>query len=220
MKGTVLGYDPATMRGVISGEDGARYEFAVSEWKSGGAPAAGAKVDFEPSGGQAVGVYAAAGAAPGVSMDGAELMRLFMTRPPIAAAIAMIIGCLMPLYTVSVSFMGMGGPGGGGNLFDLSRGSGLLFWAVPIIAGVVLYFEFAKKDAGATPRNLVIAAGAVGVGMVLLFWFAGASMIAGQYGGMITLTPSLGAIVVAAGGALMLLHAFGVVRSFGAPPSA
>lgn len=218
MKGTILGYDPAAMKGVISADDGARYEFTAAEWKSAGAPAAGAKVDFEASGSQAMGVYATAGGAGAI--DGAEIGRLFMTRPPISAAIAMILGCFFPLYSVSVTFMGASIGGAGGNIFNISGGAGLLFWAVPIMAVVVLYFEFAKRNAGATPRNLVIAAGAVGVGLVLLFWIAGGSLIAGQYGSMASFTPSVGAIIVAAGAVLMLLHAFGVVRTFGAPPSA
>ena len=223
MKGTVLGYDPATMKGAISADDGSRYDFAVSEWKSGGIPVAGAKVDFEPSGGQAVGIYAAAGAAAGASIDGAEIGKLFMTRPPIAAAIAMLLGCLLPVYSVSVSFMGVGASQGI-TMFQMTSGIGILFWAVPVLAGVVLYFEFTKRASGGTPQNILIGAGAAAVGLVVLFWIMGGQAIAGQgMGAMATITPNIGSFIILAGGALMLLNAFGVVKSFGggaAPPSA
>jgi hypothetical protein len=210
VKGTVLGYDPAAMKGVISADDGARYEFTAAEWKSGGVPAAGAKVDFEASGAQAVGVYASAGA----GIDGAEIGRLFMTRPPIAAALVMILGCFLPIF--SAGFINL-------NLFTVMNFAGMaggtgvllyLLWAIPILAVVVLWMEFSKRDAGGTPQNLLIASGAVGAGLIILLL-----ILTSLSGGPVP-SIGLGAFIVIGGGVLMLLNAFGVVRTFGAPPPA
>lgn len=234
MKGVVLGYDPATSSGAISGEDNARYDFAGGEWKGGGSPTPGARVDFEVRDGKAVGIYPAVGAAApqsgaGPSIDGGEIGKLFMSRPAIIAAILMILGCLFPVFSV-----GLGGIAArGANIFDMTSNAGnmggssvlfYLFWAVPILAGVVLYFEFAKKAAGGSPVNLRLASGAVGIGMVILLWIVASSM-ASNAGNMgyginigIQVNPSIGAFVIIAGGALMLLNALNVVKSFGGAP--
>lgn len=60
MKGTVLGFDNNS--GVISGEDGNRYNFGQTDWKSPGAPKNGQQVDFEASEGAAQDIYAVAAA--------------------------------------------------------------------------------------------------------------------------------------------------------------
>lgn len=57
MKGRVLGYNQTTRIGVISGEDGKRYSFAISEWKGAVSPKAGGKVDFFGNGEQAEAIY-------------------------------------------------------------------------------------------------------------------------------------------------------------------
>lgn len=58
MKGKVLDYNLQESCGIISGEDGNRYEFASSEWKSTQVhPSQGIEVDFDIQEGKAVGVY-------------------------------------------------------------------------------------------------------------------------------------------------------------------
>ena len=58
MKGTILGVDVASGRGQISGDDGKRYPFLVSEVQAGALAAAGSKVDFEiGSRGEARGIF-------------------------------------------------------------------------------------------------------------------------------------------------------------------
>jgi uncharacterized membrane protein YhaH (DUF805 family) len=47
MKGKILDYSIQNSSGIISGEDGNRYKFSNSEWKSDKAPKANQKVDFE-----------------------------------------------------------------------------------------------------------------------------------------------------------------------------
>ena len=46
MKGNVLGFDPETNTGAISGHDGQRYDFVTLEWRAPGRPARGQTVDF------------------------------------------------------------------------------------------------------------------------------------------------------------------------------
>lgn len=47
MKGNVLGFDPDTNTGAISGYDGQRYDFVTAEWRSAGRPRRGDLVDFQ-----------------------------------------------------------------------------------------------------------------------------------------------------------------------------
>lgn len=50
MKGKVIGFDSRTGTGAIEGEDGLRYEFSGTEWRSVIRPEAGVLVDFNPEG--------------------------------------------------------------------------------------------------------------------------------------------------------------------------
>ena len=61
MKGSVLGFDPDTNTGAISGFDGRRYDFVRLEWRGRTAPARDAVVDFVPEGGQATQIYPVGG---------------------------------------------------------------------------------------------------------------------------------------------------------------
>ena len=64
MRGTLLAFDFRTGRGEISGEDGARYQFADSEWRAPTRPHIGQPLDFQPQATQAVAIYSLA--TPGV----------------------------------------------------------------------------------------------------------------------------------------------------------
>jgi uncharacterized membrane protein YhaH (DUF805 family) len=58
MKGNVIGFDPDTNTGAISGHDGKRYEFATIDWHSHEQkPAHGVVVDFKPEGERATEIY-------------------------------------------------------------------------------------------------------------------------------------------------------------------
>ncbi|HVH78347.1 MAG TPA: hypothetical protein VM782_03070, partial [Stellaceae bacterium] len=57
MKGNVLGFDPDTNTGAISGHDGQRYDFVRLEWRSPAPPVRGATVDFVADGQRAVQIY-------------------------------------------------------------------------------------------------------------------------------------------------------------------
>jgi TM2 domain-containing membrane protein YozV len=67
MKGTILDYSVQSNTGYISGDDGQRYLFQGSEWRSPGIPERGKKVDFTLSGNQAAEVFLAIGSNPSLS---------------------------------------------------------------------------------------------------------------------------------------------------------
>ena len=58
MRGTIIGFDPDTNTGAISGEDGGRYDFVRLEWHGASQPRRGTAIDFVPDGMQARQIYA------------------------------------------------------------------------------------------------------------------------------------------------------------------
>ena len=58
MKGNIIGFDPDTNTGAISGHDGKRYDFATADWHSQRRPQHGDAVDFAPDGDHARQIYA------------------------------------------------------------------------------------------------------------------------------------------------------------------
>jgi|GEM_PF-777992 uncharacterized membrane protein YhaH (DUF805 family) len=57
MKGNVIGFDPDTNTGAISGHDGRRYDFATQDWHGHGTPRHGDVVDFVAEGERATQIY-------------------------------------------------------------------------------------------------------------------------------------------------------------------
>lgn len=57
MKGNVIGFDPDSNTGAISGYDGKRYDFAAVDWHGQNRPKHGDLVDFIPEGERAAQVY-------------------------------------------------------------------------------------------------------------------------------------------------------------------
>jgi uncharacterized membrane protein YhaH (DUF805 family) len=57
MKGNVIGFDPDTNTGAISGHDGNRYDFATADWRGQRRPRHGDIVDFQPEGQRATQIY-------------------------------------------------------------------------------------------------------------------------------------------------------------------
>lgn len=57
MKGNVIGFDPDSNTGAISGHDGRRYDFVRLEWRGPNPPDRGAVVDFVAEGGNATQIY-------------------------------------------------------------------------------------------------------------------------------------------------------------------
>lgn len=67
MKGKILGFYQATGEGAISGEDGNRYSFNMSQWRSDRPPLIGRDVDFIAFGTEATEVFLFVGATGGSS---------------------------------------------------------------------------------------------------------------------------------------------------------
>ena len=79
MKGNILEFNEESRSGVISGEDGNRYNFQVSEWKGNTLPKAGNKVDFSINGDDAEAIYADTVSHSGSSKKiGAALFAFFL----------------------------------------------------------------------------------------------------------------------------------------------
>lgn len=57
MKGNVIGFDPDTNTGAISGHDGRRYDFATMDWHGNRRPQHGDVVDFTADGERATQIY-------------------------------------------------------------------------------------------------------------------------------------------------------------------
>ncbi|MEG3083052.1 TM2 domain-containing protein [Sphingomonas sp. PB2P12] len=57
MRGQVLGVDPHTGEGLVTGHDGQRYRFAREDWAHRGEPAIGLEVDFEAANDRALSVF-------------------------------------------------------------------------------------------------------------------------------------------------------------------
>jgi TM2 domain-containing membrane protein YozV len=77
MKGKVLEYSVQKNSGLISGDDGSRYSFEGSEWRSVSHPTVGSVVDFEGIDGKASGIYLVA-AAGGSKRIAAALLAFFL----------------------------------------------------------------------------------------------------------------------------------------------
>jgi uncharacterized membrane protein YhaH (DUF805 family) len=57
MKGNVIGFDPDTNTGAVSGFDGQRYDFATQDWRAQRPPRHGDVVDFQAEGNRATQLY-------------------------------------------------------------------------------------------------------------------------------------------------------------------
>lgn len=66
MKGNILDVNESTRSGIISGEDGNRYNFETTEWKASVLPKTGTKVDFSVSGNSALAIYVDSAASSGI----------------------------------------------------------------------------------------------------------------------------------------------------------
>lgn len=57
MRGNVIGFDPDTNTGAISGHDGNRYDFITQDWRGDSRPRHGDLVDFQAQGGRALDIF-------------------------------------------------------------------------------------------------------------------------------------------------------------------
>jgi len=69
MQGSILTVSFESNQGIISGDDGIRYNFDATQWRTGNPPAVGQRVDFVSAGTTATEVYPIQGAVPAISGD-------------------------------------------------------------------------------------------------------------------------------------------------------
>ncbi|MBU2707387.1 TM2 domain-containing protein [Zooshikella marina] len=77
MKGKILNFDASTKTGIISGDDGNRYNFQAADWKSASEPRATLKVDFTVNGELAADIYADSSSNSGASKKVAAALFAF-----------------------------------------------------------------------------------------------------------------------------------------------
>jgi uncharacterized membrane protein len=96
MKGNVIGFDPDTNAGAISGHDGKRYDFVRLEWHSPAQPSRGTIVEFIPAGLQATQIYpVCAGYDPGQGETAKVVYILYLASVIVGVTgiIGVIIAC-------------------------------------------------------------------------------------------------------------------------------
>ena len=173
MKGKVLGFDAASGTGAINGENGQRYSFTAAEFKSPAPAKPNDNVDFEVDGANAKNIYVTAGAMPNVDSPPSprtRLSRTFLPSPMCIWAAVIILGSLIAGYFNTLGALGdMSGPYGSG--LGISAIFIALLFAVPVVAAVLIFFEFTNHKITAQFR-LLTAAVAIG-GPILLPVLAG-----------------------------------------------
>ena len=79
MKGKILEYNEESREGVISGDDGNRYSFEITQWKGATLPKAGTRIDFSANGESAEAIYAESYSTSGSSKKiAAALLAFFL----------------------------------------------------------------------------------------------------------------------------------------------
>jgi len=228
MKGKVLGFDAAAGTGAISGDDGKRYAFAVADNKSPAVLKPGDAVDFQIEGDAAKDIYVVAGEP---SVDLAALaanpaVANVLAKPNVIWAGVIILGSLIAGYVGTLEALShMTGEFGSG--LGLSAIFIAALFAIPIIAGVLIFFELTNNKMTAQFR-MVTAAAAVG-GPILLPVIAGFLAPEGlrdirELGEMFGATGrmgflqfvgfgiSFGMLMTVAGGVLIVLTERGIVK--------
>lgn len=197
MKGQILDFSMQS-GGLITGEDGSRYEFAGTEWKEQGIPARGMQVDFTlDDNGKAVSVYKALNAKhtgnaaasfsqpPNISGSQLSLPNLFIDT--LSKRYAAFAGraskrefwafVLFQNVTVFVLLIVGGIIGDGGSLCGLaSLGMAIPFWAVSVRR---------LHDIGKSGWfNLVSLIPLIGVIWLIILWCQDSMPEDNQYGGI------------------------------------
>lgn len=237
MKGKVLGFDAASGTGAITGDDGNRYNFTAADNKSPAPLKPNDTVDFETEGNAAKNIYAVktgfsipnvgagGGASTGGAPAGGDAVQMLLARPNVLWAAVIILGSLIAGYFSSLSLLqSMNGPFGTG--LGISALLGSLMIAIPIVAGVLIFFEFTNSPLTQMFR-LVTAAVAIG-GPIIIPFLAGllapemykqamgmaAAFGAGGVmgGGFIGFSITPGMLITVAGGVLIVLTHLGILK--------
>lgn len=231
MKGKILGFDAAGGTGAISGEDGQRYTFTAADFKSPAPAKAGDNVDFAVEGSSAKEIYVTAAALPNVDLSALKsnaTVANILAKPYVIWAAVIILGSLIAGYFSSLGFLNqMSGPFGSG--LGIAALIAALLICVPIVAGVLIFFELTNHKLTAQFR-LITAAVAIG-GPILLPVLAGllapqgfqdimsmASSFGGggsPYAGFIGFGITPGMLITVAGGVLIVLTHMGIIKKLG-----
>jgi hypothetical protein len=220
MKGKVLGFDAAAGTGVINGEDGKRYAYTAADNKSPNPTRPNDDVDFVADGANAKDIFVMM-AAPVAAAPGIDLSKLakdpnvknILAKPYVIWAAIVIFGSLIGGYLAAISALGQIG-----GFYGLGVGAifHALLFAIPVLAGVLIYFELTNHKMTQTFR-LVTGAAAAG-GPILLPFLAG--LVSPAYQVIYSITSAVGAgtlgmIITVAGGVLILLTYFGIIKKLG-----
>lgn len=238
MKGKVLGFDPATGAGAITGDDGNRYTFAAADNKSPAPLKPGDTIDFQIEGNAAKEIYTvksgfslptgglgSGDAAAGGAAAGGEIIRMILARPYVLWAALIILGSLIAGYLGALSALGeMSGPMGG---MGLSAIFIALLFGVPVVAAVLIFFELTGNKLAGQFR-LITAAVAIGgpillpvlAGLVAPEFLQGIREMGAAFGGagrmgildFVGFNISLGMLMTVAGGVLIILTQMGIVK--------
>jgi hypothetical protein len=230
MKGKVLGFDAASGTGAISGEGGQRYNFTAAEFKSGAPAKPGDNVDFEVDGANAKNIYVTtASASVDLSaMASNPTVAGILAKPNVIWAAIVILGSLIAGYLSTLGALGqMSGPFGTG--IGISAIFIALLFFIPVVAGVLIFFELTNNAMTAQFR-LITAAVAIG-GPIVLPFLAGivapqmyqqAASMAAAFGaggmggiGFIGFAVTPGMLITVAGGVLILLTHMGIIKKLG-----
>jgi len=222
MKGKVLGFDPSSGTGAITGDDGNRYNFAAADNKSPTALKPNDTVDFEIEGNAARNIYAVktgfsmptgGGASTGAAAGaGGDYVAMILAKPNVIWAAVVILGSLIAGYLSTLQLMG-GGPmgmlGAAGFVYSL------LFF-IPVVAAVLIFFEFTNH--ALTPMFRLVAGGVAAAGPIVIPLIGNMmlprmmSMAMEMGGGPIGAMLSPGSIITIAGGVLIILTHLGIVK--------
>lgn len=102
MKGSILEFSVQQGSGVISGDNGERYTFSGSEWKSEAAPQKGMKVDFvDGEGRSAKEIYTAVGSEQGQGEVSGSM------KKAIIAIICAVLAFFIPVIGIVLSVVGL-----------------------------------------------------------------------------------------------------------------
>ncbi len=146
MNGQLLDYSVQTNSGLITGDDGNRYNFVGTEWKDQAIPNRGMRVDFEAQGSDAVAIYRAM-PAPGAGGLGGALEGVMGSEK--TKVIAGLLGIFLGWAGVHKFYLGIKKPaiiqltvGGGGLVLAMIVGSifiALGMFGIGAVIGLLMY---------------------------------------------------------------------------------
>lgn len=129
MRGSVLGFDPDTNAGAITGDDGIRYDFVRLEWHGSERPVHGTAVDFVADGSRATRIYPASASFDPVAGDTAKIIYI-LYLVGLAVLITPIVGVIIAYVNRSAA------PEWVGTHYQVQIRTfwiGILYWLISIV---------------------------------------------------------------------------------------